>query len=252
MVICYFVGAGPGELELLTLKAKKILEKADYVLYDQLIPSLALEYCPSNCKKISVSKLSPVKTKQSTINEKILEAFLNLTKQKKEGIIVRLKGGDPSIFGRIKEEIEFVKEKKIPFEIIPGISSFYTAAMYAGIPLTARGISGNFSVLTGHFENPEKQIKIIKASDTTVYLMGIKNLAKIIELNLAGGKSPKTPVAIIEKGTMSEQRVITGTLANITAKAQKGKVAHPGIIIIGEVVNLRKKLSWYEEKKTLP
>ena len=194
-----------------------------------------------------MGKLTPLKTEQEKINQLIFAAFLSL-KRRRSGVIVRFKGGDPSIFGRMKEEIAFALEKKIPFEIVPGVSSFHAVPTYAGIPLTARGIAGNFSVLTGHFENPHKKIKIIKASDTTVYLMGIKNLTKIVDLNLKSGKSPQTPIAIIEKGTLPTQKTLISTLAKVVAEAKARKISHPGVIVIGKIVKLGKDFAWYEKQ----
>ncbi len=223
-------------------------------MYDSLIPFEALSQAKEGCKKIFVGKVSSKNTKarttQAKINQLLLQEYTRLKEDRNSssknsssallssGIIVRLKGGDPSIFGRLVEEVKFAQKNQIPFSIVPGVSSFYSVPINAGIPLTARGLARSFSVITGHLKD-SKELKIIIDSDTVVYLMGIKNLSKIVKYNLSLGKAGSTPVAIIMDGTTDKERVVVGKLENIIALAEKAKVTHPGIVVVGEVVKLR-------------
>ncbi len=256
-VKCFLVGAGPGDIGLLTLKAFNLLKKANVVVYDNLIPKEALSFCPKNSKKIYVGKTRSKKDpKQKTINNILIKECLLaknkiLLKSKKTFYIIRLKGGDPFIFGRGYEEINALKENKIPFEIIPGISSFYAVSTYAGIPLTLRESSRSFSVMTGHFKKEDNnKDMLISSTDTVIYLMGIKNIKKIIEKNIKANKPLDTPIAIIENGCTLKQKTTVSTLGNIKEqlKNKQLKLGHPGLIIMGDVVKCRNTMNWYEKK----
>ena len=256
-VKCFLVGAGPGDIGLLTLKAFNLLKKANVVIYDNLIPKEALSFCPKSSKKIYVGKTrSKNDLKQKTINnilikECLLEKKKLPLKSKKTVYIIRLKGGDPFIFGRGYEEISALKENKIPFEIIPGISSFYAVSTYAGIPLTLRESSRSFSVMTGHFKKEDNnKDMLISSTDTVIYLMGIKNIEKIIEKNIKANKPLNTPIAIIENGCTLQQKTTVSTLGKIKEqlKNKQLKLGHPGLIIMGDVVKCRNTMNWYEKK----
>lgn len=240
----YLTGAGPGDLELLTIKALRVIQNADVIIYDKLANPLLLQETKDGCEFIYVGKenkhhIMP----QENINAIIYESAL------KYKSVVRLKGGDPFVFGRGGEEALYLKERNISYEIIPGISSSISVPAYAGIPVTHRGIATGFRVVTGH-ETPDKKAPQIiwedfKSDDTLIFLMGLHNLSKIATNLIGVGKPKDYPIAVISKGTTSEQVVVTGTLENIVAKA-KG-VATPATIIVGRVVELRDKLKWFEE-----
>lgn len=246
MAKVYIVGAGPGDFDLLTLKAKKIIEEADCIIYDRLINSEIINLAKEDANLIYLGKEN---TEGGLIQEKINKTLIEKAKENK--IVVRLKGGDPFVFGRGGEEIEELVKNNIDFEVIPGITSSISVPAYAGIPVTHRGISRSFHVFTGHtmedgkwhnFEN------ISKLEGTLIFLMGIKNLNLIVSDLIKNGKNPSTPVAIIEKGATKKQRVITGKLENILEIAKEKNVVPPAITIIGEVVNLRKNFKWFEKK----
>jgi uroporphyrin-III C-methyltransferase len=246
--IVYLVGAGPGNPRLLTLEALKILEKAEVVVYDNLVTSEILKLSPDTAEKIFVGKQSgshPVP--QDDINAILVAKGLQGKK------VVRLKGGDPLLFGRGGEEAEALKKHGVKFMIIPGITSALAAPAYAGIPVTHRKYSSSVAIVTGH-ENPtkvEKKVqwaKLAVAVDTIVVLMGVENLAGIAEELIKGGRDPKTEVAIIESGTTSKQRITKGTLDNIASIAVKNKVNPPAVIVIGDVVGLQNELSWFGGK----
>lgn len=245
--IVYLVGAGPGDPGLITEKAKKILEKADCVIYDYLASQSFVDSL--TCEKIFVGKKGSEHTMpQEEINRLIVE------KAKEGKLVVRLKGGDPFIFGRGGEEAEELIEAGIQFEIIPGISSFYSAPAYAGIPLTHRDYANAFEVITGHRREDSPDEEDINFPDydpqkTFVFIMGMKNLRYISERLISYKKFPKnTPVGIISWGTTLEQKVVTGTLTDIYEKAAADGIKAPGIIVIGKVVLLRDKLRWFDSR----
>lgn len=239
----YLIGAGPGDPELITLKANRILKKADVIFYDKLTHPNLLSGAPqADCIYVGKAKGHHSK-KQSEINA-LMKKHANNNK-----IIVRLKGGDPMVFGRAGEEMEFLRENKIPYEIVPGVSSALAVPAYAGIPITHRDHSRSFAIITGTLktgggiENLE-----IPDADTLVFLMGVTHLNAIINALLARPKfSLKTPVAIIQKGTTSDQKTVLGCLSNISELTKKYKISHPSIIVIGKVAKLAKTLSWWEK-----
>ncbi|AXH12667.1 uroporphyrinogen-III C-methyltransferase [Halarcobacter bivalviorum] len=238
----HLIGAGPGDIELLTIKAHKLIKEAEVIVFDRLANSKILELAPKCCKFIDVGKTDghhPVK--QDEIN-KILYTLTN-----KYDNIVRLKGGDPFVFGRGGEEALYLKNRGIEFDIIPGISSSVAVPAYAGIPITQRGITSSFRVITGHeCKKCKSQInwESFKTDETLVFLMGLHNIRKIAKNLIKIGKEVTLPIAVISKGTTSEQIVVVGTLENIVEKA-KG-LPTPALIVVGNVVNLREELNWFK------
>ena len=240
----YLTGAGPGDLELMTLKSVRVIKEADIIIYDKLANPEILKMAKESCDFKFVGKeygkhLIP----QEEINEIIYQAALKYEN------VVRLKGGDPFVFGRGGEEALYLKERGIKFEIIPGITSSISVPAYAGIPVTNRGYTCSFRVVTGH-EAPNKKDSQINwesfiADETIIFLMGIHNIRLISKKLIKIGKEPTTPCAVISKGTTNEQKVIVGTLEDIADKAKE--IPTPAIIVVGEVVKLREELKWFEE-----
>lgn len=240
----YLVGAGPGDPGLLTLKGKRALERADVVIYDFLANDDLLRYARPDSEKICVGKRPGEK---STPQEAINKLIISNAKQGK--IVVRLKGGDPFIFGRGGEEALALARAGIAFEVVPGVSSGHAVPTYAGIPLTQRELSSSVTFLTGH-EAPSSPSNVINwaklaaASDTLVLFMAVRNLPEITAVLIKEGRDPHTPVALVRWGTRAEQQTITGTLADIAEKA--GDLEAPAVIVVGEVVGLREELNWFE------
>ena len=239
----YLVGAGPGDIGLLTLKACEILSAADVVIYDRLADDSILNFC-AGAKKIYVGKSSGVHTlKQAEINQLLVD------EAQKNKIVVRLKGGDPFVFGRGGEEAIFLRENDLAFEIVPGVTSAIAVPAYAGIPVTHRGVATSFAVITGHEDptKPESTInwkKISTAVDTLIFLMGVANLPQIVTKLIENGRNPETPAALIRWGTKNSQETIVTTLK----EAPNKKISPPAIFVVGEVVNLREQLKWFETK----
>jgi uroporphyrinogen III methyltransferase/synthase len=241
----YLVGAGPGDPELMTLKAKRLLSEADVVLYDRLLSPKMLEGL--RAELIDVGKSSGAhKLTQEGINRLLIE------KAKEGGIVVRLKGGDPYVFGRGGEEALALLGEGIPVEVVPGVTSAIAAPELAGIPVTHRGITSAFTIVTGH-EEPGKDCPldwsaIARLGGTLVVLMGISRLEGNISALIAGGRSPDTPAAIVEKGGWPEQRLVTGTLGEIAERARFANVESPAILVVGDVVSLSEQLAPKREK----
>ncbi len=239
----YLAGAGAGDSGLLTLKAREVLERADVVIYDRLADDEILKFCP-NAKKIYVGKEAGKHTlKQEEINRLLVD------EARENKNVVRLKGGDPFVFGRGGEEAIYLRENNLPFEIIPGVTSAIAVPAYAGIPVTHRGVATSFAVVTGHEapNKPESTInwtKLATAVDTLIFLMGIANLPQIVEKLIENGRAPETPAALIRWGTKNNQEVFVTTLA----KAPDAKILPPAIFVVGEVVNLREQLKWFDTK----
>ena len=244
MGIVHLTGAGPGDIELLTLKAARVIREADIIIYDRLANPDILKMAKNGCEFIYVGKEDGHHSMpQDDINEVIYQNAL------KYEIVVRLKGGDPFVFGRGGEEAAYLYERDIKFEVIPGITSAVSAPAYAGIPVTHRGVAVSFRVVTGH-ESPNKKASQIpwenfKTDDTIVFLMGLHNLAKISSKLMEIGKDKDYPIAVISRGTTKDQKVIVGTLENIVQKA-KGTLT-PALIVVGHVVKLREQLKWFEQ-----
>jgi len=239
----YLTGAGPGDVELLTMKAHRVITQADVIIYDRLANPEILEMAKDGCEFVYVGKEDGRHTlPQDEINEVIYQNAL------KHDVVVRLKGGDPFVFGRGGEEGAYLKEREISFDIIPGITSAISVPAYAGIPVTHRGVAVSFRVVTGH-ESPNKKESQIpwenfKTNDTIIFLMGLHNLSKISTKLMEIGKPKDFPCAVISRGTTSEQSVVVGTLEDIVEKAKN--VPTPALIIVGEVVKLREQLEWFK------
>ena len=231
------VGAGPGDAELITIKGLKAIKEADVIVYDDLISKELLNYAKKDAELIYVGKRKGKHSfKQEEINKILVE------KAKEGKLVVRLKGGDPFVFGRGGEEILELKKHNIPYEVIPGITSAIAVPEVAGIPVTHRKVATSFTVVTGHEaeDKKEKQVDLSKLNaDTIVILMGITNLENLVKELLQNPKRSKdTPVAIIMEGTTENQRVIKGTLGDIVEKAKKEGAKPPGVIVVGDVVNV--------------
>ncbi len=245
----FLTGAGPGDPLLLTLKAKKVLSEADVILFDRLANNRLLEHALDDAEKIYVGK----KANEHTLKQKEIEKLM-IEKAKAGKKVCRLKGGDPFIYGRGGEEALKLEEAGIEFEVIPGISSSMAAPTYAGIPLTQRHIASSFAVITGHEASDKKESsidieKLATTVDTLVILMGVGNLPEITKRIISAGRRPETPVALVRWGTKSKQKTVVGTISNITNKVKQKGLKPPAVIIIGEVVNLREKLGWFEKKR---
>jgi uroporphyrinogen III methyltransferase/synthase len=244
----YLVGAGPGDAGLLTLRGAELLRRADVVIYDVLANADLLRLAPPTAEFISRGSRGTEKA----LSQEQLNALM-ISKASEGKCVVRLKGGDPYVFGRGGEEAEELAGAKIPFEVVPGVSSIVAAPNYAGIPLTHRDVCSTFTVLTGH-EDPDKENsdldfeEIARIPGTKVILMGLKRLGELTETLIARGMSPETPVAIVHRGTTGSQQSVEGTLRTIAAIAAEKKLSAPAITIIGDVVKLRGKLNWFEHR----
>mgnify|MGYP000058947385 CR=1 FL=1 len=244
----YLIGAGPGDVGLLTLKAVGAVKRADTIVFDRLINHEILKLAGGDAELIDVGKAPdyhPVP--QERINEILAEKAMD------GRMVARLKGGDPFVFGRGGEETLYLKEKEIPFEVIPGVTSAVSVLSYAGIPITHRGLSSSFHVITGHESDGKKENLdwevISKLSGTLVFLMSVNNMDYITKSLIKFGKSPSTPAAVIMEGTTAKQKAVTGTLSDIFEKARNASIKNPAVIAIGDVVKLRERLNWYETKK---
>jgi len=237
----YLVGAGPGDAELITLKGYHLICRADVILYDHLVPSELLRLAKPTARIISVGKFAGRHTlPQPEINKLLIE------KAKQNNVVVRLKGGDPFVFGRGAEEAEACAEAAIDFEVVPGITSAFAGPCYAGIPATHRDYTSNVAIVTGH-RRDDKEIEIPKAG-TVIFLMGVANIRKIIASLIKAGWPSKTKIAAAENGTCYNQRVITGTLEGFVETVQKANLRPPAIFIVGKVVELEEKLNWFAKK----
>ncbi len=244
----FLVGAGPGDPGLLTLKGKDCLSKADVVIYDYLANRSLLKYANAKAEFIYVGKKGGCHTmSQDEINTLIV------SKARDGKIVVRLKGGDPYIFGRGGEEAQELSKAGINFEVVPGVTSAIGVPAYAGIPLTHRDHASTVTFITGH-ESPLKDEsniawdKIATGAGTLVLLMGVGNLGQIAERLMHHGRSPDTPVAVICRGTLAEQRTLIGKLENIDRLAAESEMKPPAVIVVGEVVTLREELNWFEKR----
>jgi len=246
----FLVGAGPGDQKLLTIKAFELLKEADVVVYDRLVNEAILKLVPQSAEKIYVGKSAK---KHELTQDKITELLIKRGLQGKK--VIRLKGGDPFLFGRGGEEAEALAEQGIDFEVVPGVTSAIAAPAYAGIPLTHRDYASSVAIVTGHMaENAERNVnwaKIADAVDTIVVLMGVGELESTAKQLVEGGLNPDTPVALIECGTLKQQRSVTGKIGTIAEEAKKKNVKPPSVIVIGEVANLGRKLAWFKKNSTL-
>ncbi|MFF2480565.1 uroporphyrinogen-III C-methyltransferase [Paenibacillus sp. NPDC058071] len=246
--IVYLVGAGPGDPRLITVRGLQCLKRSDVVVYDRLASPRLLRHLPEGTEKIYVGKLPDRHTmKQEAINQLLVDLALQ------GKTVTRLKGGDPTIFGRVGEEAELLRANGIEFEIVPGITSAIAVPAYAGIPVTHRDMASSLSIVTGH-ESPDKLDKSIywdkvtNATGTLIFLMGVAKVGYIAEQLIRHGKRADTPIALIRWGTRVEQRTITGTLESIERIVKEANFQPPAVIVVGDVVLQREKLAWYEKK----
>lgn len=247
----YLVGAGPGDPGLLTLKGREVLGLADVVIYDYLANEAFLEYAPPHAERIYVGKKGGDHTMtQEAINRLLVE-------KARDRVVVRLKGGDPFVFGRGGEEAQELAASGIDFEVVPGVTAAVAVPAYAGIPLSHRDYASSMAFITGHERAdgapPQGKEgidwgKLSSGIGTLVFFMGVKNLPEIAARLMEHGRSPQTPVAVIRWGTTPEQRTVTGTLADIVDKVREAGLKPPAVIVVGDVVRLRESLNWFETK----
>jgi uroporphyrin-III C-methyltransferase len=238
--VVYIVGGGPGDPGLITVKGLSCLRSADVILYDRLAAPELLNEAQSHAELIDVGK-EPKRHRrsQAEINDLLIE------KAREGKIVVRLKGGDPFVFGRGGEECQALAEAGIRYEVIPGVSSAIAVPAYAGIPVTQRGVTTSFVVVAGHTGDSDSDLDWAGVSriGTIVFLMGVEHMSEIVHQLVAHGRSSYTPVAVIQEGTTENQLVVMGTLADITEKAEG--IRPPAVLIVGEVVNLREQIDWF-------
>lgn len=242
------VGAGPGDPKLLTLRGREALQQAEVVLYDYLANPVLVDLAPPDAERIYVGR----RGRGAYQDQEEIHRLL-IDKAREGKTVVRLKGGDPFIFGRGGEEAEAVAAAGIPFEIVPGVTSAVAVPAYAGIPLTHRTLASSVAFVTGH-EDPAKGAssvdwpRLAASSGTVVFLMGMKNLPAIVGHLRKEGRAPTTPVAVIRWGTRAGQRTVIGTLEDIVARSEEAKLEPPTLIVVGEVVRLRERLNWFESR----
>jgi len=238
----YLVGAGPGDPELITVKGLRCLQTANVVIYDRLVSQSLLDEIPAQAEQVFVGKEPGCHSlKQDEINALLIKYA------RQGGIIVRLKGGDPFLFGRGGEEALALAEAGISFEVVPGISSAIAVPAYAGIPVTHRNLASSVTIVTGHGHHTDMDWAVLaKVGGTLVILMGVEALPHITQQLLDGGLSPYTPAAIIQQGTLPQQCVVKGTLANIAEAAQQANIQSPATTVIGTVVALSASINWFE------
>jgi uroporphyrin-III C-methyltransferase/precorrin-2 dehydrogenase/sirohydrochlorin ferrochelatase len=242
----YLVGAGPGDPELLTFKALRLMQQADVVFYDNLVSAQVLDLCRRDADLIYVGK----KRDDHAVPQEGINALLVQHAQQGKRV-VRLKGGDPFIFGRGGEELETLKSHGIPFQVVPGITAASACSTYAGIPLTHRGYAQSVKFVTGQLKNRKDKLnfaELVHPNQTVVFYMGLHTLPALAESLIEHGKPADTPVAIVSKGTSPDQKILTGTLADIAAKQEDAKLVAPALIIVGEVVTLQEQLAWFGDR----
>ncbi|MGM0213660.1 uroporphyrinogen-III C-methyltransferase [Enterococcus sp. AZ109] len=238
-----FVGAGPGDMELLTVKGQRRLQEADAVIYDRLVNPLLLFHCQKDCQLIYVGKTPYQPTmKQEAINQLLVETH------QKYHRIVRLKGGDPVIFGRLTEELAAITAAGIDFEIVPGITSASATAAYNGISLTERGTARSVTFMTGHLKNNDPQaFPVLEQEQTICLYMGMEDLAQFVAHLLQQGFDPKTKAAVISWGTYGRQQKVTSTLAELAVQVKVAGIKNPAIVLIGAAVLGQEQFSWFDQ-----
>ncbi len=240
----YLVGAGPGNPDLLTFRALRLMQQADVIVHDRLVSQPILDMCRRDAERIYVGK---ERDDHALPQEQINLLLARLAKEGKR--VLRLKGGDPFIFGRGGEEIETLVQHGIPFQVVPGITAASGVASYAGIPLTHRDYAQSVAFVTGHLKENTVNLNwggIARSDQTLVIYMGLKGLPMLCEELIRHNLSPGTPAAIVQQGTLPSQKVVTGTLATLPQLAEAAKLKAPTLIIVGHVVTLRDKLKWFE------
>lgn len=246
--ICYLVGAGPGDPGLITVKGLACLRRAEVVYYDQLVSAQLLDEIPAQAERVDVGKRGGhYAFPQEELSARLCESV------RQGKIVVRLKGGDPFIFGRGGEEAQALAAAGLPFEVVPGVTAGGAVAAYAGIPVTHRGVARAVTFITGHEADPNGPGStdwnaLARIDHTLCIYMGLKNLASICRQLIAGGRPPEEPVAVVEQGTLPGQRVLTGTLATIAERVRAEKMTPPVCVIVGRVVNLREACAWFERR----
>jgi len=242
----YIVGAGPGNLDLLTIKGLRCIQQADVIVYDRLVNRELLREAKPHAEFIYCGKQPKFHTMPQEMINQLLVHYARLGK-----VVTRLKGGDPFVFGRGAEEIEELVKNNIAYEVVPGVTAGIAAPAYAGIPITHRELGNSFAIITGHCKNGEpadiKWESLVKAVDTLAIYMGVGNLPYICEQLVKHGKCKDTPVAIIQEGTTPEQKTITGTIGSIVSLAQKAKIKNPAMIVVGEVVSFKNRIEQIQE-----
>lgn len=237
------IGAGPGDPELLTLRAVRLLKGTDVIVYDHLVSSAVLDFVPASAERIYAGKR---RNEHTMRQEQINNLLVKLAQEGKQ--VVRLKGGDPFIFGRGGEELETLAASGISFEVVPGITAASGVSSYAGIPLTHRDYAQRCMFVTGHLKDGTTDLDwaaLVRPQQTVVIYMGLSGLPDISKNMIAHGASPDFPIAVVQDGTIATQKVITGTLATIAQRVQEAGLKSPCLTIVGEVVKLHGSLAWF-------
>ena len=242
------VGAGPGDPGLITVRGLELLRRADVVVYDRLVDPRLLEEAP-RARRVFAGKT----TGHHALPQERINALL-ITHARRGRRVVRLKGGDPFVFGRGGEEAEALARARVPFEIVPGVTSAVAVPAYAGIPLTHRGVASSFAVVAGHADACKREssvdwARLAGAVDTLVVLMGVKALPRITRALIEHGHPPATPVALVRWGTTDVQETVIGRLGDIAARAERAGLEPPVVVVIGDVVALRDRLCWFDEQR---
>ncbi|MBI3320244.1 MAG: uroporphyrinogen-III C-methyltransferase [Candidatus Omnitrophica bacterium] len=246
--IVYLVGAGPGDPKLITVRGLELLKRAHVVIYDHLVSERLVDFCQPATRRIYAGK---EKARHAKTQDEINRLLVSYAKAGKT--VVRLKGGDPILFGRGGEEALALAQAKMPYEIVPGVTSAIAVPAYAGIPVTHRQLSSSLAIVTGH-EDPSKPDtvvawdKLATATDTIVCLMGVGALAQTAARLIRHGRANSTPCAVIEWGTWPQQRTVVGTLATIATRCETARIVPPAVVVVGDVVRLRERLAWVERK----